>query len=438
MASRVGRTTVIRCLRVVCVLTALTMVGAACSAGEDKTTPGVTATTVTIGSHQALTGPDAITGSSVAPAAKAYFDYVNEHGGVNGRKIIFDYQDDAYLPTNALTVVRKLVEKDKVFAVFGGFGTSVHQAVVGYLNAHKVPDLFPISGCPCWNDPAKLPYTFGWHVDYIREGKILGTYVAKTFPGKRIAYFYQDDGLGRNGVAGLDMVIPASQVVARGAYRFGYSDVSAAAQAVVRARPDIIISFSLASYTALLRLAQEKAGNTAQLVVSQVGSDPTALATMLSPAGRPNTPGQGNPLLQGIITDVQLPPVTDTSNPWVALVKKIHDSYIASQPMNRYTEMGVASAYTLVEALQRAGRNLTRQSLIDALQRGGLSRGPGLTPLEYSPKSHAGYTGVQIGVIKGNGIVLQGRPMVTDDGRGPVKTYSAPPARVPPNGIPSP
>ncbi|MFJ9822568.1 ABC transporter substrate-binding protein [Streptomyces sp. NPDC101151] len=437
MAALVGRPALSRCLRVVCVLTALTMLGTACSAGEDETTPGVTATTVTIGSHQALTGP-AATGSSVAPAAKAYFDYVNDHGGVNGRKIIFDYRDDAYVPANALTVVRKLVEKDKVFAVFGGFGTSAHQAVAGYLNAHKVPDLFPISGCPCWNDPAKLPYTFGWHVDYIREGKILGTYVAKAFPAKRIAYFYQDDELGKSGVAGLDMVIPASRVVARGAYRFGYSAVTTAAQAIIRAKPDIIISFSLATYTALLRLAQKKAGDTSQLVVSQVGSDPTALATLLSPPDQPNAPGQSNPLLQGIITDAQLPPVADTSNRWIALVKKIHDSYIPSQPMNRYTEMGVASAYTFVEALQRAGRNLTRQSLINALQRGGLSRGPGLTPLEYSPTSHAGYTGVQIGVIKDNGLVLQGWPMVTDDGRGAVKTYKAPPTRVPPGGIPSP
>ncbi|WP_037600002.1 ABC transporter substrate-binding protein [Streptacidiphilus rugosus] len=405
--------------------------------GEAATTPGVTATTVTIGSHQPLTGPASAGYSEIPRASKAYFDYVNAHGGVNGREIFYEYLDDAYNPANTPVLVRKLVEQDKVFAIFNGFGTPTHQQVVDYLNAQKVPDLFPGSGCTCWNDPVKLPYTFGYTTDYRREGKILGSYVAKSFPGKRIAYFYQNDAFGQQGVQGLDSEIPASQVVIRQSYQLGYNNITPQAEAIANAKSDVIVCFSIAAYTALLRLAQQKIGNTARLVVYQGGSDPATLSSLLpSTALSGNT--QGNPLIQGIITDAWLTPLSDTSSSWSLLIKKIHDTYLPTLPLDQYVEIGVASAYTFVQALQQAGRNLTRQALVAAVERGQLSPGFGLTPFDYSQTSHGGYTGTQIGVIKGNVIVLQGPPLTTDDGTGPVVPYTAPQAPAPADGIPGP
>jgi branched-chain amino acid transport system substrate-binding protein len=127
--------------------------------------PGVTATTVTIGSHQPLTGVAAPGYSEIAPASNAYFKYVNAHGGVNGRKIIYKYLDDGYNPAKTVTVVHQLVLQDKVFAVFNGLGTPTHQQVVPFLNQQKVPDLFVASGCLCWNAPSTAPETFGWQTD---------------------------------------------------------------------------------------------------------------------------------------------------------------------------------------------------------------------------------------------------------------------------------
>ena len=172
------------------------LLAAACSSsGKTATTsgtggantasaPGVTATEITIGSHQPLTGQAAPGYSEIAPAAKAMFEYVNSKGGVNGRTINYIYKDDAYNPSQTSTVVRQLVEQDHVFAIFNGLGTPTHQQVEPFLNAEKVPDVFVASGCTCWNDPSKNPYTFGYQTNYAIEGRILGNYINTNFAGQ--------------------------------------------------------------------------------------------------------------------------------------------------------------------------------------------------------------------------------------------------------------
>ncbi len=180
--------------------------------------PGITPTQILIGSHQPLTGPAAPGYSEIAPASAAYFAYVNAHGGVNGRKIVYKYLDDGYNPTKTASVVRQLVLQDNVYAMFDGLGTPTHLAAVSFLNAQKVPDVFVASGCECWNDPAKDPQTFGWQLDYIREGKILGQYVKQHFAGKKVGFFYQNDEFGQDGVKGLVDELPASMVVSKQTY----------------------------------------------------------------------------------------------------------------------------------------------------------------------------------------------------------------------------
>ena len=158
--------------------------------GSSASVPGITKTQILIGSHQPLTGPAAPGYSEIAPAANAYFQYVNAHGGIYGRKIKYTYLDDGYDPSKTASVVRQLVLQDSVFSIFNGLGTPTHLAVVKYLNSSKVPDVFIASGCDCWNNPSTYPQTFGWQLDYIREGKILGAYIKQHFPGKKIGYFY--------------------------------------------------------------------------------------------------------------------------------------------------------------------------------------------------------------------------------------------------------
>ena len=100
------------------------------SGSGGSSAPGVTATSITFGSHQPLTGPAAPGYSEIAPASQAFFDYVNAHGGVFGRKLHLTYKDDAYNPTNTVNVVHQLVLQDHVFGIFEGLGTPTHTKVV--------------------------------------------------------------------------------------------------------------------------------------------------------------------------------------------------------------------------------------------------------------------------------------------------------------------
>ena len=118
---------------------------AASAGGAKMTDPGVTSSTVLLGGTVPLTGEAAAFGT-VGPGAKAYFDYVNAKGGVNGRKIEYRYLDDAYNPAQTVQLTRRLVEQDKVFAVFNSVGTANNLAIRDYLNAQKVPQLFAADG----------------------------------------------------------------------------------------------------------------------------------------------------------------------------------------------------------------------------------------------------------------------------------------------------
>jgi ABC-type branched-subunit amino acid transport system substrate-binding protein len=406
------------------------------SGGGGASAPGVTKTAITIGSTQPLTGVAAPGYSEIAPAAKAYFDFINSNGGINGRNIIYKYVDDGYDPSKTVTQTKKLILTDKVFAIFNALGTPTHEQVVDFLNQQKVPDLFVASGCLCWDDKAKHPYTFGWQTDYTVEGKILGDYIKKNFAGKKIAYFYQNDDFGQDGVKGLDMEIPSSQVVTKQAYQVGNIDIKSQAQKLAASKADLVVSFSVPAYTALLKLNTLKLGYNPKLAVSNVGSDPITLSGLLEAfAKQGGAKVNGNQLTQGIITDAYISSPADPSNSWIQLFKQIHDKYISNLPFDGNVLYGMAVAYTFAEALKAAGSNPTRDGIVKAVEQG-LPQGPGTVPFRFSGTSHAGFTGAQIGVISGDTIKLTGSPMTTDDGSGAITVSNATQPTAPSNGIP--
>jgi len=400
--------------------------------------PGITASTILIGSHQPLTGPAAPGYDEIAPASTAYFDWVNAHGGVYGRKIIYKYLNDAYDPTTTASVVRQLVLQDNVYAIFNGLGTPTHLAVVSFLNSEKVPDVFVASGCDCWDNPTQDPETFGWQLDYIREGKILGQYVAEHFKGKKIGFFYQDDEFGMDGVKGLEDEIPASQVVAKESYVDTNVNVAPQVAKLRAAGAQVVVSFSIPAFTALLKLTSLKLGFNPQLVVSDVGSDPITLSGLLeSFAKSAGATVNGNQLTQGIITDGYLPSLS-ASDSWYVLFKKIHDLYDAKEPLDGNFFYGMAVAYTFVQAMLKAGRNPTRADLVNAIN-GGLPQGPMLAPFAYSASDHDGVTGARIGVIQNGVIVEQGPVLVTDaTATGAITDYTGTEQQAPASGVPSP
>jgi branched-chain amino acid transport system substrate-binding protein len=413
--------------------------GSSSSAALTASAPGITATTITIGSHQPLTGPAAPGYSEIAPASAAYFAYVNANGGIYGRKIIYKYLDDGYNPTTTASVVRQLVLQDNVYAIFNGLGTPTHLAVESFLNAQKVPDVFVASGCDCWDAPTTDPETFGYQLDYIREGKILGQYVTQHFAGKKIAYFYQDDEFGMDGVKGLDYEIPKAMVVSRQSYVPTNTNVAPQVTAMRASGAQVVVSFSIPAFTALLKLTSLKLGFNPQLVVSNVGSDPITLSGLLVAfAKQGGATVNGDALINGIISDGYGPSVGDTSNSWTALFKKIHDQYDAKAPYDGNVLYGMGVAYTFVQAMFKAGRNPTRADLVAAIN-AGLPQGPAVAPYAYSPTDHDGATGAYIGIITNGILTQQGSVLTTDTtASGPITTYTGSESQAPASGIPSP
>ena len=396
---------------VVAVLVAIVVSGCG-SSSSSSSAPGVSATSITFGTHQPLTGPAAPGYSEIAPASQAFFNYLNAQGGINGRKITLVYKDDAYNPAQTVNVVHQLVLQENVFGIFEGLGTPTHTKVVGFLNSSKVPDMFVASGCPCWDTGTTQPYTFGWQPNYTIEGKILGRYIKEHFAGKKVGVFYQEDDFGIGGLTGLKDEVPASQIVSTQPYQPGGTNVAPQISALKTAGAQVLVDFTVPIYTALGQLTSFTLGYKPQLVVSNVGIDPITVGGLLKTFSKGKA---GTELIEGAITDGYLPSVADLSNPWIALFKKIHDQYDASAPFDGNVEYGMANAYTLAQALQLAGKNLTRQSLIEAVNtRGSQLTGPGLVPFRYSTSDHGGYSGGEIAQVRGGKIVLFGGPLVTE------------------------
>jgi branched-chain amino acid transport system substrate-binding protein len=407
------------------------------SSSSSSSAPGVTATSITFGTHQPLTGPAAPGYSLIAPASQAYFDYVNAHGGVYGRKITLLIKNDQYNPTLTVSVVHQLVLQDHVFGIFEGLGTPTHTKVVGFLNASKIPDMFIASGCPCWDNGSTQPYSFGWQPNYTIEGKVLGQYIKQHFPGKKVGVLYQDDDFGNGGLAGIEDEVPASDIVSKQPYQSGVTSLATQVTAIKSSGAQIEVDFTVPIYTAISRLTAYTLGYNPTLVVSNVGIDPVTVGGLLSSISKGKA---GDALINGTITDAYLPSFSDASNPWVVLFKKILTQYDPKAPWDGNTEYGIANAYTLVQALEAAGKNLTRQGLVNIVDNDGHTwTGPGLVPFRYSTSVHGGYGGVEMAKVVNGNIDALGGPLVTSPTpTGAITPYTAAQAAPPASGIPSP
>jgi ABC-type branched-subunit amino acid transport system substrate-binding protein len=416
------------------------------SAGA-ASTPGVTANSINIGATVPLTGPAAPGYDEIAPAMNAYFAYINAHGGVYGRKISYNYLDDGYNPANTATLTRKLVLQDNIFADVGSLGTPTQAAVQSFLNSQKVPQLFIESGCNCWNNP-KYPLSYGWQPPYTVDGKILGSYIKNNFAGKKIGYLYQSDEFGQDVVKGLDMEIPKSSVVSRQSYDVATlaGPLSNQIAALKAAGAQVVVLATIPAATALAMLPGAAIGYLPQYVVDSVGADAPTVGPLLESFAQKGGASAAlvqaaGGLLNGVITTAYFPPESMTSNAWVQVETKILQQYAptlwAQQGLDGNDSYGVALAYTFVQALQKAGRNLTRAGLVAAINKYGKSfTTPGYVPPSYSSSVHFGFEGEQIVKLESSappastpsgkwiGSVGVGPIEVTSPGPGPIRLFN--------------
>ncbi|MGY2083135.1 ABC transporter substrate-binding protein [Blastococcus sp. SYSU DS0539] len=404
--------------------------------GENEASDiGVTETSIKIGAHYPLTGVAAPGYSEIPTGVDAYFNCLNEEGGVYGREIDWIFRDDAYNPTQTSQVTNELVLEDEIFAMMSGLGTPTHSAVVDFLNDEGVPDLFVSSGSLMWgDDPETYPMSFGWQTDYMSEGKIIGEYIAENFPDAQVGLFLQDDDFGEDGEAGIRQYID-DQIVAAERYTPGNTNVGPQIAALQAAGADFVVGFNVPSYTALSQLTALQLGYQPQWFYSNVGSDPTLVGGLLNRFSEGQVSDAA--LLDGALTTGYLPTVDMADNPWIQEFQRIWDECGGEGELTNYRVYGMAQAYTMTQALQAAGQNPTREGLVEAVeQAGGDWEGPVFAPFRYSEDSHMGTSGMTIERIVGNGSEEVQGVRTTDIGDAPIEEFEGEAATPPANAIP--
>jgi branched-chain amino acid transport system substrate-binding protein len=172
------------------------------ASAQKKYDPGASDKEIVIGHTGPYSGPASAYGT-IGKAIQAYFNKVNDEGGVNGRKLRLISYDDGYSPPKIVEQTRRLVEQDEVLFIFNQLGTPTNTAIHKYMNAKKVPQLFVATGATKWGDPKNFPWTMGWQPNYQTEGKIYAQYILENKPDAKIAILYQNDDYGKDYLKGF-------------------------------------------------------------------------------------------------------------------------------------------------------------------------------------------------------------------------------------------
>jgi ABC-type branched-subunit amino acid transport system substrate-binding protein len=340
----------------------LTLIAAALIAGmpisaQQAHGGGVTDTEIRIGNIMPYTGP--LTAfAAIGRAEAAYFDMINDRGGINGRKIKFISRDDNSNPRMAAEHTRELVEQENVLLMFGSFGTPSNLATRPYLNRNKVPQLFVASGDEEWAHPKRFPWTMGWQPTFRAEGRIYANYIQSAYPDRKIAVLWQNDQFGRDLFTGLQegLGVTARMIVA---------DIAIEADMSIDNQVDILKS-SGAEVLVLncappisaraIRRAVELDWHPVVVLVNAAAS----IANALRPAGLVNS--------AGVISTSFLKDADDATwkndpsiKDWMAFMDKY---YPDGDKDDSYAIFGYAAAETLVQVLTQCGDDLSRENIM--------------------------------------------------------------------------
>jgi branched-chain amino acid transport system substrate-binding protein len=372
--------------------TTLMLGGTVALAGETRSSadPGVTATSILLGTTSPLTGT-ASAYASVARGADAYFKYVNARGGVNGRSITNTIVDDAYNPAQTVQATRKLVEQDKVFAIFNALGTEHNDAIREYLNANKVPQLFSATGATKFGtEAAKYPYTIGFQPSYQAEGWVLGKYLARTKGTAKVAVLFQNDDYGKDLLNGLKRGIQRSnvKVVAAEPYEVTASDVQAQVAKLKSSGATVFAIFATPKFAIQAYVFANRLAWRPKLVLNNAVSSASNIMVLASEGGT-------NRVTNGSVSIVFLKDPTDPkwkNDAAVKLYRQVMRQYApAANSSDVYHLYGMAAAWTATEAIRKVGKNLTRAGLIKVVSNMNLSNNPFLLPgisLKTGPGDH--------------------------------------------------
>jgi branched-chain amino acid transport system substrate-binding protein len=385
---------------------AMLLLAAGCGRDEGgEQSPGITKTEIKLGGSYPFSGP-ASAYKSIADGANAYFDLVNSKGGVDGRKIKFVTLDDAYEPPRAVQNARRLVEEEKVFALFNTLGTPNNLAIWDYLNQQKVPQAFVATGASDWGaDPDKHPWTIGWQPDYVTEARTYAEYLKERKPNAKVAVLYQNDGFGKNLLGGFEKAIEGSgiKVVAKESYEVTDPTIASQIRKLAASGADTFLNVTTPKFSAQAIAAIGKSDWKPLHILNNVGASKTLV---LTPAGLDNA--------KGIVSTAYFKDPEDpqwANDPamreYKASLKRFSPRSNPNDPFHVY---GWGAAQSMVTALKNM-KEPTRDAFMDAARHLN-STPPILLPgIDVKTEDGDGYPieAMQIQQFNGNRWNLQGK-----------------------------
>ncbi|MEW5863398.1 MAG: ABC transporter substrate-binding protein [Pseudomonadota bacterium] len=345
-------------MRLLLALPAAALLAAAGSASA-QTVVGVTATEIKIGNTNPYSGPASAYGT-IGKAIGAYFNMVNDQGGINGRKITYITYDDGYSPPKTVEMVRKLVEQDRVALVFQPLGTPPNSAIHKYMNQMKVPQLFVATGATKWNDPKNYPWTMGWQPNYQTEGRIYAAYVLKNVKDAKIGILYQNDDYGKDYLKGFEDGLGAQAsrlIVMKQSYEVTDPTVDSQIVNLKNSGANVFFNITIPKFAVQ---AIKKAHDIGWKPLHLLNNVSSSVGTVLKPAGTEAS--------KDLITALYLKDYTDPQwkndkgmLEWVAWMKKYYPEGKLEDGFNIY---GYSVAQTLVHVLRQCGNDLSRENIM--------------------------------------------------------------------------
>jgi branched-chain amino acid transport system substrate-binding protein len=327
---------------------------------QKRYAPGVSDTEIRFGQTMPYSGPASAYGT-IGRVEAAYFQMINEQGGVNGRKLTLLSLDDNYSPPKTLEQTRRLIEQENVAFLFQSLGTPTGIVVRNYINENKVPQLFQASGATLWGDPEHFPWSIGWQPNYQTEGAIYGRYLRETKPDARIAVLYQNDDAGRDYFAGFKAGLGSQAVqkmiVAVQTYEVSDPTVDSQIVNLQSSGADVLFDNSTPKFAAMaIRKVYDIGWRPTHFLMSVSAS----VAAVLKPAGFDKS--------QGLISAEYLKDPTDAQwkddkgiNDWLAFMRKYYPKGNIADSFNVY---GYSAAQTLVQILTQCGDDLSRENIM--------------------------------------------------------------------------
>lgn len=376
---------------------------------QKKYDPGASDTEIKIGQTVPHSGPGSLYGV-LGRVGQAYFQMLNEKGGINGRKVTFLTLDDAYSSPKAVEATRRLVEQDEVLALYGSLGTAPQTAVHKYLNSKGVPQLLLNTGASKWNDPKNFKWTMAGLPLYPTEARILAKHVLSVKPEAKIAILYQNDDFGR------DFLGPFKDELAKAGGK---------AKVIAEATYDLtdptidsqLINLSKSGADVFYNISTGKASSQSIRKVAELGWKPLQLLSAGS-TGRSILSAAGFENATGIVAiryskEVGLP--RWANDPDVKAFEELRAKYLPTVDAdNTIAYAGYGQAVTMAEILRRCGDNLTRENVLKQAQNLNDFHSPymldGIT-YSYTPDNYTPMKTLYISIFNGKDWDISDKPV---------------------------